>query len=378
MSQFQNIKFYTICRFKLKAKNSDIYSEIKSLFGNYVNRSQKDSVDKWIHEFTSASVNVRDTVFNYSRRNKYAFDNLTFDLTSTVESNSIQKKRFYALCRYKFESNLNQICNEINEIFYKDAVHVLNQWIVEGYKLSETSSNDTLKLVETHLNESDLQAKCVCLINSELKLKRELEQLEHALIILQNDKENLEKLNKKYEEDIGLAKTYWEQTIEKLNAELDELKQINSKLNCELYKSRERQDESDLIFKEYLRKIEQLNLNLKNSEDKYSRLAREYKSAKLSCCFKRRIRRTSKLIMLSRIRLREVYNCKYKYLMHQFDRQHDRNELVLEQIRREYSEKFIKLNEQLNCKNILYSNELTLKKEEMNVKLEKFDPSFGF
>ena len=100
MSKFQNIKFYVLCRYKLKVSQEEIYIEIKRLFGMYIDRSISDSVKRWINAFENEIDFIkRDREYSYSRYNNFALDNLLFKVNNKNfdEPDSIQKKNF-TLC----------------------------------------------------------------------------------------------------------------------------------------------------------------------------------------------------------------------------------------------------------------------------------------
>lgn len=96
------------------------------------------------------------------------------------EPNSILRKGFYALCRYKFEKNFNIISDEINKIFYQDAVEVIKYWVSDSYKVNGPFKREHLKVInlfkEPRVNIKD-QSKCAYLLNKQLEIQRQIDSM---------------------------------------------------------------------------------------------------------------------------------------------------------------------------------------------------------
>lgn len=424
MTKFQNIKFFVICRHKLNIPPVKIYKEIKSLFGDNINRSIEDSVDRWIQTYTQeTNQNKRDYEFSYSRRNKFAYDHLLFQLTSSTESNSIQKKKFYALCRFQLEQNVLQICQEINDLFCNDALVVLNQWIQENWKIAPSNLMAPYNQIDlSKLNVEELESKCLNLIILQMNLNQKLEDCKQELNELRKENELLtqdkQRLDKKQQinsaDEINLAKKYWENNLTKLNNELSDLKSANSAMDCNLYKLKNDnsfKDNEISNLKMELKKMknfydDQIVLLQKHSDDSlfsykesFLNLTDKVKFSealnttlnnrirKLACknkcikqtCFKR-VQRTSKLISLNRVKLREVFYLKMKYLIKQNEKQQKSTSFIIKSIKSDYSEKIFKLNEQLKStikqsENFFYPDDVKDVKTLIGkVKVEKRDP----
>ena len=144
----------------------------------------------------------------------------------------------------------------------------------------------------------------------------------------------------KFIEDTCLAKKYWEDNVSKLNTELNELKSLNSKLNCELYKTK-----SQLLNSiEQNNKAIKLENDLNQCMDKLHVMQTEYENQLDSLKSKRldrnirkwsRIKRaTSKLVLMNRIKSREIFNRKLKFIV---ESKKKNAQYVIKHIKNEYN-----------------------------------------
>jgi hypothetical protein len=334
MSKFQNIKFYVLCRYKLKVSQEEIYIEIKRLFGMYIDRSISDSVKRWINAFENEIDFVkRDREYSYSRYNNFALDNLLFKVNNKNfdEPDSIQKKKFYALCRFQLRQCPETINKELNEIFYNDSIELIKEWIHDSwlngkpvyYKLFNIKKNAPNTNLDYFTRENEMEQEL-----KEMKLKnKELSDL-------------ITSQSMKFIEDTCLAKKYWEDNVSKLNTELNELKSLNSKLNCELYKTK-----SQLLNSiEQNNKAIKLENDLNQCMDKLHVMQTEYENQLDSLKSKRldrnirkwsRIKRaTSKLVLMNRIKSREIFNRKLKFIV---ESKKKNAQYVIKHIKNEYN-----------------------------------------
>ena len=349
MTKFQNIKFYVLCRHKLNVPGDKIFSEINRLFGTYLNRSYGDSVGRWIKLYASEPDPARRIDhFSFSRRNRYAMENLKFRLHHDLsEPNSIQKKKFYSMCRYQLHATQTEICAEMNEIFDEDALYVINEWIEQCWSMGnmrpfiQQNKMEYIRLTN-YSNSVDREEI--------MALKAQLEECRQQLtasrcqtnLVLEEKK----KLELKLMEEVSLAKKYWESCIVKLNTEISDLKSANSKLECDLYEMSMAQlnpnhnpnnNKSKSIKECGCSQINSQNLNeiiqtknlltdytLKEKQNlmelnkQIEEKKNEIKTIKFSS--KRKVRRTSKLIAMNRVKLREVYFNKLKYLIKRMEK----------------------------------------------------------
>ena len=346
MTKFQNIKFYVLCRHRLNTPSEQIFAEINKLFGVCQTRTYADSVVRWIELYESPSLTVRERhdLFSYSRRNKYGTETLRFQMRHDLsEPNSIQKKKFYTMCRYQLEATPADICT----IFEQEALYVVNDWIEQCWSVGSqrvyinSQQNDYIRL----RNNSTSVVQSAELVELRAQLNEARCEANACL-------EEKTKLEVKLREEASLAKRYWESSISKLNTEITDLKSHNSQLECDLYKMSQGaytrpvaiaaaptnececerlRSQIAALKSEHATQIQILNrthneqankliadytVNKENVNELTDRIAEqtnEIKSVKRVC--RKRLTRSSKLITMNRIKLREVYFNKLKYLI---------------------------------------------------------------
>jgi hypothetical protein len=390
MTKFQNIKYYVLCRHKLHVAGDKIFTEINKLFGPFQNRSYADSVGRWIELYENEPDPAkRLDQFSFSRRNTYAMSFLKFQLHHDLsEPNSIQKKKFYSMCRYQLNVSQMEICAEINEIFDEDALYVINEWIEQcwsnGNKRPFIRQDKTEYIRLTNYSSSAHREEI-------MTLKEQLDECRQQLtasrcqtnIILEEKK----KLESKFTEENLLAKKYWESCIIKLNTEINDLKSANSQLECDLYEMstamkptgflNEIQKEKNLLADSYSfdkHNLAELNKQIEEQKNEIKRIK--------SIC-KRKIGHTSKLIAMNRVKQRQVYFKKINFLIKRMER----NEFYVKG-----ANKILKQLEQQQQRNFFFPNNIkyeTIHGLEMNqiksngllpakFKFEKYEATANF
>lgn len=176
--EFQNQRYYSLCRYDLDKKPSFIYEEVKELF------NQKSitisHIYTWTHQYRNEkNEQKRNRLFEFDEYDKGSFENLRFELKN-VETNQVKKIQFYALCRHQLNVKLATILLEINKLFPNDApnLQLLNNWIFEFWKHNDQALSD-----ENHSNldiEKLLQENTK-LIEKNLNLREENEYFRNRL-----------------------------------------------------------------------------------------------------------------------------------------------------------------------------------------------------
>jgi hypothetical protein len=204
-----------------------------------------------------------------------------------------------------------------------------------------------IKKLESDQKEEQ-QVKIVVNDQELLDLKKELKEMK-----LKNKEltDMITSQSMKFIEDTCLAKKYWEESLEKLNLDLTELKGLNSKLNCELYKMK-----SQLLLSiEQNNKAIKLENDLNKCIDKLQVQQYDYEQQMDALRFKRiehmrklnRLRQNmSQLMQISRFKTREIYAKKLKFFIN-LEKQNA--QFIVKHIRSEYIRKIAKVKKCSKC-----------------------------
>ncbi len=133
MEHQQNIKFYSIYRYKIlkKADKSTasklvkkINEEVIILFEQFYCPSST-TIAKWIRAYE-----IRLKLPKFYESNRFGWHNIKFTLNFN-ESNMVQKMQFYSLSRYQLNESIEQIHFELTKLFGKNSpsISILKEWI---------------------------------------------------------------------------------------------------------------------------------------------------------------------------------------------------------------------------------------------------------
>ena len=117
MNTHQNIKYYSLCRYKKIKHNRGvgevvdiIYAEITALFDNFYNPA-RSTIQKWIKQYE-----VNKKMPKFDETNKFGFHSLKFTIDSQM-TNLIQKMQFYTLCRHQLNAPFAEIETDLQWLF---------------------------------------------------------------------------------------------------------------------------------------------------------------------------------------------------------------------------------------------------------------------
>lgn len=241
-----NIKFYALCRFKLKVEVKEVQNEIEQLFGSRFLPPLNTTIS-W-SKFYIKHKKILSEIFVYSK-----CDTLKFNIDKN-QTKKKQRVQFYSLCRYELGTNPQSVITETNLVFKNSLdLATLNRWIlnlckeafnVQHIEIDEKKDEQIIKQNKVDQSSKSTQT------NNEVKLDLDEFQIKTSDEISKLNNENKRLKNEDAKSRViidGFSKS-----SNKFQTEAMSLKFENAKLIKELkylFNSCKQSNASNLEFK---------------------------------------------------------------------------------------------------------------------------------